>query len=185
MKKAFTLIELVFVFVVIGILAAFMIPSTRTNPAVDAAIQLESDIRYAQHLAMIDDKFDANNTKWFSNLWKIEFTGTGNQYEIANDNYIGLAGPATTFASEPLTQNTMQNIDLNADFGVTIANGCGADISFDHLGRPIIGDLSGDATVIAVYGKLLTAPCDINLTNGADTATIRIENETGYTRRIP
>ena len=72
MKKAFTLLELVFVLVVIGILAAFMIPSTRTNPAVDAAIQLESHIRYTQHLAMIDDKFDANNTRWYRNLWKID-----------------------------------------------------------------------------------------------------------------
>ena len=78
----------------------------------------------------------------------------------------------------------MQNIDLNADFGVTIANGCGTNISFDHLGRPIIGNLNGDVTVIAVYGKLLPAPCDINITNGADTASIRIENETGYTRRV-
>ena len=184
MKKAFTLIELVFVIVVIGILAAFMIPSTRTNPAVDAAIQLESHIRYTQHLAMIDDKFDANNTRWYRNLWKIDFAG--NQYDIVNDNFInGISTPV--FASEPLTQDVMQNIDLNADFGVTITAslGCGTDISFDHLGRPIIGDLNAIVGINTVYAGLLNAPCDINLTNGADTATIRIENETGYTRRIP
>ena len=67
MKKAFTMLELVFVIVVIGILAAAIIPSTRTNPAQEAAIQLLSDIRYTQHLAMIDDKYGQNtpgNVDW-------------------------------------------------------------------------------------------------------------------------
>ena len=179
MRKAFTLLELVFVIVVIGILAAMIIPSTRTNPVAEAAIQLQSHIRYAQHLAMVDDKFDTANSNWYKNLWQIAFNG--NQYSIvANNN--GL------FAKDPLTQNDMQNIDLNADFGITsitYSGGCAAekDISFGHLGRPITGDLNAATSHVLSLGGLLTAACVITLTNGSETETITISPETGYTRR--
>ena len=83
MKKAFTMLELVFVIVVIGILAAAIIPSTRTNPLQEAAVQVLSHIRYTQHLAMMDDKYDANNldangtTKWYKERWQILFSSNG------------------------------------------------------------------------------------------------------------
>ncbi|MGD9717776.1 MAG: type II secretion system protein, partial [Sulfurimonadaceae bacterium] len=51
MKKAFTMLELVFVIVVIGILAAVIIPRMDRDNASEAAIELQSQIRYAQHLA--------------------------------------------------------------------------------------------------------------------------------------
>ena len=62
MKKAFTMLELVFVLVVIGILAAVMIPNMQSTALREAAIQVVSHIRYTQHLAMIDDKFDTTDT---------------------------------------------------------------------------------------------------------------------------
>ena len=108
MKKAFTLLELVFVIVLIGILAATIIPNTKTNPAAEAAIQLQSHIRYAQHLAMMDDKF-GSSTSWYKNLWQIAFTG--NTYSIiANNN--------TLYAKDALTKTNIQDIDLNADYRV-------------------------------------------------------------------
>ena len=182
MKKAFTLLELVFVIVVIGILAVVIIPNTRTNPAQEAAVQLVSHIRYTQHLAMVDDKFNSANTTWYRNLWQIVFNG--NQYSITHNNQNDGFAAALTYAKDPLTQNDMQNIDLNADFGATVAlaDGClgATNISFDHLGRPVLGDLS---TSTGLYsGGLLTADCTITLTNGSETATITISPETGYTR---
>lgn len=97
MKKAFTLLELVFVIVVVGILAAIIIPNTRTNPLREAAIQVVSHIRYTQHLAMVDDKFDVNKVdsagdiKWFKERWQIFFSkteGSNNKwaYSIFSDN---------------------------------------------------------------------------------------------------
>ena len=87
MKKAFTLLELVFVIVVIGILAAVIIPNTRRDTLREAAIQLVSHIRYTQHLAMVDDKFDANDAKWFQGRWQIVFENatTEPKYSIFSD----------------------------------------------------------------------------------------------------
>jgi len=83
MKKAFTMIELVFVIVIIGILTAVILPNTKTNPVKEAAIQLVSHIRYTQHLAMIDDKFNINDSNWYKKRWQIVFT----KGSMANKKY--------------------------------------------------------------------------------------------------
>ena len=62
MKKAFTMLELVFVIVVVGILAAILIPRTERSPVQECAVDLLSQIRYTQHLAIIDDKYDSTTT---------------------------------------------------------------------------------------------------------------------------
>ena len=98
MKKAFTMIELVFVIVVISILAVTILPSTKTNHLREAAVQLVSHIRYTQHLAMIDDKYDVNRKDtagsiiWYKDRWQIVFSNsiyTDNAwaYSIFSDTY--------------------------------------------------------------------------------------------------
>lgn len=96
MKKAFTMIELVFVIVIIGILAAVIIPNTNSDRARDAAIQLASHIRYTQHLAMLDDKFDANDTVWYKKRWQITFNkGTDTNDKWSYTIFSDSAGSST------------------------------------------------------------------------------------------
>ena len=86
MKKAFTLIELVFVIVVLGILAFALWPAKQPTQAFEAARQIVAHIRYTQHLALNDDKFathiDTDGTKqniardWYKRLWRITFSDT-------------------------------------------------------------------------------------------------------------
>jgi prepilin-type N-terminal cleavage/methylation domain-containing protein len=173
MKKAFTMLELVFVIVVIGILAAVIIPNTRTNPVQEGAIQLLSHIRYTQHLAMMDDKYDATNATWFRDRWQIRFSSTS--YSIASGN---------TFAADPQNSaNNLQDINLSTRYSSTVsfAGFCGANaiISFDNLGRPIVGDLSATTTPY-VSGQLMTSDCNITLSDGTENAIIQIRPETGY-----
>lgn len=73
MKKAFSMLELVFVLVVIGILAVMMLPQMQSTKLREAAIQVVSHIRYTQHLAMVDDKFDVNDADWYKSRWHILF----------------------------------------------------------------------------------------------------------------
>jgi len=96
MRKAFTMLELVFVIVVAGILAAVILPRTDTNPVREAAIQLLSHMRYTQHLAMVDDKFDANNNKWFKERWQLIFSnGAETDYQEAYSIFADTAGTST------------------------------------------------------------------------------------------
>ena len=79
-KRAFTMIELIFVIVVVGILAAIMIPKLNRNASREAANQILTHIRYTQHLAMQDDKyvnFVGNNPeRWFRMRWGMAFNNT-------------------------------------------------------------------------------------------------------------
>lgn len=94
MKKAFTMLELVFVIVVVGILSYFAASSFQRNPLREAADQLVSHIRYTQHLAMQDDKFRVSGTNsqhWFRERWQIRFHRTVDEnivwsYSIFSDN---------------------------------------------------------------------------------------------------
>ena len=97
MKKAFTLVELVFVVVVIGILAFALWPTKQPTQALEAARQIVAHIRYTQHLALNDDKFathtytdkdgNANSIAkdWYKRMWRIVFSNQ-NKIEGKCDN---------------------------------------------------------------------------------------------------
>jgi len=110
MKKAFTLLELIFVIVVVGILAAVIIPNTRTNPLQEAAVQLVSHIRYTQHLAMMDDKFDANEPMWYRQRWQLVFSTAGG----TESYYIFSDSPSNTGAYDgnPGANNTYTDVEV-------------------------------------------------------------------------
>lgn len=81
MKKAFTLIELVFVMVVLGILTFALWPKKQPTQAFEAARQIVAHIRYTQHLALNDDKFATHTDgtssiaiDWYKRLWRITFS---------------------------------------------------------------------------------------------------------------
>ena len=86
MKKAFTLIELVFVIGVLGILAFSLWPKKQPIQALAAARQIVAHIRYTQHLALNDDKFATHTyidkdgvansiaKDWYKRLWRITFS---------------------------------------------------------------------------------------------------------------
>ncbi len=102
-KFAFTMLELVFVIVVLGILASLAMPRMDRDLKQEAADNIISDIRYTQHLALRDYKQDYNDTSGQSHLWQRSFwrigfnacTG-GELYEYigSDSNYGGGIGNA-------------------------------------------------------------------------------------------
>ena len=206
-KLAFTVIELIFVIIVIGILSATFIPKFGQNKLSQAANQVISDIRYTQHLAMIDDKYNATDKDWYKRRWQIIFgtstytnnqpaytifadtSGTGNPdiKEIAknpaNPSQLLTGGfSGGLYSSDPRVTASM---NLGSKYGITayaLSGGCsGARISFDHMGRPLKGDLS---TMTGPYSagtkRLITSQCVITLSRSNDSIKIAIEPETGY-----
>lgn len=73
MRRAFTMIELLFVIVVVGIIVAIALPRFDRDNLHEAADQVVSHIRYTQHLAMQDDKFNPNDRFWYKGRWTIRF----------------------------------------------------------------------------------------------------------------
>jgi prepilin-type N-terminal cleavage/methylation domain-containing protein len=202
MKKAFTMMELVFVIVVIGILATVVMPRAGSNRLNEAAIQVVSHIRYAQHLAVVDDKFDVNDATWYREKWQIRFrrnSGTSG-YVIFSDS-VNTQGNVNNGerAIDPLSREGMDGFlnysdaDLTASYSI-VGNDTGitqscftADgslvtsnrgvFAFDYLGRPYSG--VSNATSATQY--LITANCDLTLTDTSGASvSIRVHPETGY-----
>ncbi|MCF6172893.1 MAG: prepilin-type N-terminal cleavage/methylation domain-containing protein [Campylobacteraceae bacterium] len=209
MKKAFTMLELVFVIVVVGILSAMIAPNFQRNSVREAADQLISHIRYTQHLAMMDDMYDPNDSTWFQERWQLIFAHNVESksvwaYTIFSDssNHDGNVNIGDTIAKNPLNNKQylsggysagviplsdnrrMKNLALEEKYGVTsivFSNGCNIAnrIAFDYLGRPMQGSLN-TGTFVYQASRLLVTPCDINLSDGSKSITIAIEPETGY-----
>ena len=112
MKKAFTLLEIIFVIVVVGILAVVIVPRFGSTNLNDAATQVVSHIRYAQHLAMSDDKYDTSDSIWFEKKWRIKFSNSDESldkwsYTIFDDRVDTASGQpdADEIAVNPVDKN--------------------------------------------------------------------------------
>ena len=78
MKKAFTLLELVLVVVVIGILSVAIVPRLHNNSLRKAADQVVFHLKYTQHLAMMDNRFDpSRDSEWYKTRWQLLFSNCG------------------------------------------------------------------------------------------------------------
>jgi len=123
LKNAFTMIELVFVLVVIGVLAAVIIPNTRTNPLQEAAIQLVSHIRYTQHLSLVNDTYSSSDANWFKKRWQINFgANIGSKGVPAYTIFSDTAGSSTGDPQESEIAINPENPSQRMTGGTTGAN---------------------------------------------------------------
>ena len=193
---AFTMMELVFVIVVVGILSAMIAPNFQGNNAREAADQIISHIRYTQHLAMMDEKYDDSNLTWYRNQWHIDFEkdGTSNKWvysilsannpnlyaknPLGNTKYLtGLSSTPEKFRTKDLQIGDKYGINsITFDANCTTATTSSFKLYFDNLGRPY-GDKSATT---APYQNLLKNKCTITISDGSNSKTIEIVPETGY-----
>ncbi|MCI6988771.1 MAG: prepilin-type N-terminal cleavage/methylation domain-containing protein [Campylobacter sp.] len=171
MKKAFTLIELVIIIVVVGILAAAITPRLDKNPMIEAADQIASHIEYTKHLAMMNNNYVPTNPNWRSEQWAIVFNETG--YSIQK-----LATTTPTYATNPssperhLDQTETPSLNLAKKYDM--APIAPITISFDSYGRPYVDGAKLDGTTDQV----------ISITNNAGIkAEIAITPMTGMVKR--
>jgi prepilin-type N-terminal cleavage/methylation domain-containing protein len=206
-KPAFTMIELIMVIIVLGILASFAIPRLDRDVSQEAADSILSNIRYTQHLALVDDKHLFNDPTWQRRYWKIMFATCQNGdlfYRIGSDDNSDGNGmfTQTEAAIDPINGKPffMANNDANCDadtsvsnnifltkrFGVTAIDttACNnvAHIGFDHLGRP---HQSYGASAIPNYASYLNAQCTFTFTlSDGNSFSISIAPETGYAQIV-
>lgn len=180
MKKGFTMLELVFIIVVIGILAAVMIPRMNRDNVAEATIDLQSKINYTKHLALIDDQYDRNNATWFRNRWRVDFGGD----------------TVSIWSGSRAAQDTQTHlpikVDYNKKYGVNIAlqNDCAGvtSIAFDHVGRVLLGNIT-TSTQPYVKAQILRADqnCIIVVkdANSDSNASLRLHGESGFLEACP
>lgn len=205
-KSAFTLLELVFVIVVLGILASLVLPRLNADKKQEAADAILSDIRYTQHLALLDDKHSFYRKKWQKSFWRIGFESCGNSsgifeyigsdmdYQGDIDNKEAATDPAngkkmnwinTETCSKGGDTLTSDRIFIKHKYGVTSVSWTGSCnqaqyIGFDHLGRPHQG-FAGSGGNTPNFSTYLPDVCTIIFTmSDNDTFKISIAPETGY-----
>jgi len=209
-KSAFTMIELVFVIIVLGILASVAMDRTDRDLKQEAAETILSHIRLAQQLALSDNKHRSdNNPKWQTSYWRFEYqkcnnvdryiyrvgsdmdlSGGINKIESAidptNGKYIWANGNCNSF--DDLASDESPDVYLYGRFGVehishsTIAGSCTSqNIGFDYLGRPHIGLKDYKTSNSSNFQKLMTKDCILTFTmSDGDSFQIKIEAETGH-----
>ena len=177
--KAFTMIELVFVIVVLGILAALALPRMERDLRQEAKDNLLSAIRYTQHLALNDDKTDPFDATWQDKLWNISFASDGSDYNISSNGSVAI-DPAN---GKPMDGTGSSNVLIGKKYSVSSVNftgGCdsGLQIAFDHLGRPFKA-----LTATNTYSAYMASNCTITVAfsqSGIDDLVLTIATETGY-----
>ena len=172
------MLELVFVIVVLGILAALALPRMDRDLRQEAADNILSAIRYTQHLALNDDKTNPFVNDWQSKLWNISFSNS--DYNITSSGIAALdpANGKLMGGSGTVSPNTQ----LQKKYGINSISGCNNLIAFDHLGRPFTA-VSGAGNN---YGNYMSGDCNLTVSSPAfdSNITIEIKTETGYARII-
>jgi len=171
-KAAFTMLELVFVIVVLGILAALALPRLDRDLRQEAEDNILSAIRYTQHLALMDDK-TVPGTAWQANLWNIAFESDGSFYTISSGSTIAL-DPIDGKAMDGTSPNTLIGKKYSVD---SVSGGC-STVGFDNLGRPFTsmtgstytGYMDSDCNIVVTFEK--TGVTDLNITIAAETGHV-------------
>lgn len=220
LSLSFTMVELIFVIIIISILSIYIVPNfhrkvplyidgkdtgREVSPElIQAANQVLRHIRYTRHLAMIDNKFDPRDPKWFMQRWRIFFRNQNGQmtYSIFSDEDKDVSPEQDEAAVDSLTNqklyahtNYNQDIERNeyvrigVRYGVSDVefsdecepiSGTGTttgNIIFDFLGRPYYSMTDISLT----YDYLLQDICSIRISNlDGDNIYICITPETGY-----
>jgi len=206
-KNAFTMLELVFVIVVLGILAALTLPRLDRDLKQEAADNLLSAFRYTQHLALSDDRHEFDDPKWQQRFWHIYFgtcegkpfyvIGTDDDKDGANNSRIEFSesaiDPATgkhmwgkdgndCYGGQPQS-DISPTVFVGKTYGITDINGTGgcthSFLGFDHLGRPYASSFTTSTT--PDNSGYMSSDCTYNFTMSDGTQfAIKIIKETGY-----
>lgn len=163
--KGFTMIEMIFVLIVLFIMAALFISRylpTGTNELMIEADGLKTSLRYAQMKAMNDTLQPNSNPRWgidFPNA--ISYT----LYRFADDGtkvYVNLPGEISPLTHMPSPTHTLST-------GISMTTFVGPTVAFDDWGSPFDGS-----------GNRWAATNSMTLTQGTQNSTITITKNTGF-----
>ena len=212
MKKrfAFTMIELVFVIVILGILASVAMGHMERDVKQEASSTILSHIRLAQQLALNDNKHRSDhNSIWQTAYWRFEYEKCDNVdryiYRVGSDSdlsgginkeeaaidptsgkYIWADGACDSF--DDLERDESRDVYLYGRFGVegishsTTTGSCTTqNIGFDFLGRPHSGIKNYKSDNRAEFQQRMRKDCTLTFDmQDGQQFQIKILAETGH-----
>lgn len=163
--KGFTMIEMIFVLIVLVIVAAVFMSrylSTGTNELLIETDGLKTSLRYAQMKAMNDTLQPNGNPRW-----GIDFPNTVSYtlYRFADDGtkvYVNLPGEIS-----PMTHMPSPTHPLSTGISMTVF--AGSTVAFDDWGSPFDGS-----------GNRWAATNSMTLAQDTQNSTITITKNTGF-----
>ena len=192
-KNAFTIIELVIVIVMVSILVITIVPKIERDPLREAVTQIKRHIAFTQHMAMVDDIYDASKPMWFRAMWRISFRSK-NCYVVSSNIDLDTNYDREESVMDPMTKTLLysnnkckiestdnSHMFLSDKYGIEkieFSESCGANrfIAFDNLGRP-------HKTLIKL-DDYIKSDCIITLTADSRKAAVIITPETGYVTSV-
>ncbi|MCK9337608.1 MAG: type II secretion system protein [Arcobacteraceae bacterium] len=202
MKKSITLLEILFVLLILSIIYTVSIPKKIDSKLNQATDYLLIYLNYTRYLAFIDNKYDPNDDLWFRKMYRLRFekcTSTiGGLYFIvfSDENKSGQA-KKTDSIKDPLTSRHLYSrytcdpksdeskyVLLTKEFGVTKVNiSCNSTSSLGQILYANDGKIySKVGTNANDIGKFeIQNQCFIEIFDkDGNKSTIIIEPKTGY-----
>ncbi len=192
-RTAFSLVELVFVIVVLGILAVLALPRMDRDIRQEAADNILSAIRYTKQMALMDDVTDPRNADWQRAFWRFgvrtclvaegdvfyyvgsdeDREGNIDNSEAARDPLNGkiMRGADGTSCASGVNNNASPNIFITKKYGIRNTNmfancgGGGVDAA-RYVGFDHLGrpHTGFSGSTTPDYSTVMTSNCDLNFT---------------------
>lgn len=204
MKKSFSLLEIILTIVLIAFLYTLFMPKNKIDYLNEITNKIELYISYTRYKALIDDKYDLDDSLWYKKRWTIKFfrcreSADGIYYSIYSDkNQTGHPSVEDTL-KDPLTRkniyssNYCKENQLNSKYVLLTKNFGINDIQISCNSTTSLGQLSFGSDG-KVYSRLsayenesaeyeITEPCSIKFISkdGKDKEII-IFPQTSYSK---
>ncbi len=204
MKKSFSILELILTITLISFLYITFLPKNKINNLDELTNRILLYLSYTRYLALIDDKYDTNDSLWYKKRWTIKFfrcreTEDGIYYSIYSDKNNSGHPSSEDSLKDPLTKKNIYSSNyckenssnskyvlLTKAFGIT-------DVQMSCNETTSLGQLSFGSDG-KVYSKLssyenesteyeITEPCDIKFVNkDGKSKKIVLFPSSGYTK---
>jgi type II secretory pathway pseudopilin PulG len=204
MKKSFSLLEIIVTISLIALLYTIFLPKNKINYLDELVNRIELYISYTRQKALIDDKYDVEDSSWYRKRWTIKFfrcreSEGGIYYSIYSDNNKSGHPSSEDTLKDPLSgkniysSNQCKENSSNSKYVLLTKKFEITDVQMSCNSTTSLGQLSFGSNG-KIYSRLsvnenesneyeITAPCSIKfVSKDGNSKEIILFPKTGYSK---
>lgn len=204
MKKSFSLLEIIVTISLIALLYTIFLPKNKINYLDELVNRIELYISYTRQKALIDDKYDVEDSSWYRKRWTIKFfrcreSEGGIYYSIYSDNNKSGHPSSEDTLKDPLSgkniysSNQCKENSSNSRYVLLTKKFEITDVQMSCNSTTSLGQLSFGSNG-KIYSRLsvnenesneyeITAPCSIKfVSKDGNSKEIILFPKTGYSK---